>query len=74
MVVLVDWEPDTEIEKCFYYESNLYPLSLFKGGVMRTGKNKSTLKSFLIEGVPPSESTDSKEVNDGGALLCSATC
>ena len=36
---------------------------------MKTGKNKSTLRNFLLEGVRPSESTDSKVVVNGRALL-----
>ena len=71
LVVLVDWKPDTEIEDYFYYELTPYPLSLFKGGVMRTGKNKPSLNNFLLEGVRPSERTDSKVVVDEGALLWS---
>ena len=38
---------------------------------MKTGKSKSTLKNFLSEGVRPTESSDSKVVEDGGALLWS---
>ena len=40
---------------------------------MKTGKNKSTLKNFLLEGVRPSESTDSKVVVNGRALLRSCS-
>ena len=36
---------------------------------MRTAKNKSTLKIFLLEGVKPTENTESKIVADGGAVL-----
>ena len=38
---------------------------------MRTGKNKPTLKDFLLEGVHPTESTGSKVVVDGEGLLWS---
>ena len=38
---------------------------------MRTKKNKSTLKIFLLEGVKPSENTDSEIIANGGALLWS---
>ena len=47
LVILVDRKSDTKIEDCFYYELTPYPLSLFKGGVMRKGKNESMLKNFL---------------------------
>ena len=36
---------------------------------MRTAKNKSTLKNFLLEVLKPTENTESKIVADGGALL-----
>ena len=36
---------------------------------MRTAKNKSTLKIFLLEGVKPAENTESEIVADRGALL-----
>ena len=36
---------------------------------MRTVKNKSTLKNFLLQGVNPTENTESKIVADGDALL-----
>ena len=36
---------------------------------MRTAKNKSTLKSFLLEGVKPTENTESETVADGGAVF-----
>ena len=38
---------------------------------MRTGKNKPSLNDFLLEGVRPSERTDSKVVVDEGELLWS---
>ena len=68
LLILGDQKFDTGIEDCFYYELIPYPFSLSKGGLMRTGKNKSMLKNFLLEGVLTSERTDS---NDGGALLWS---
>ena len=39
---------------------------------MRTAKNKSTLKNFLLEGLKPTENIESEIVADGGALswLC----
>ena len=46
LVVLVDRKPEVEIENCFYYELTPYPTALFKDGVMRTAKNKTTLKMF----------------------------
>ena len=46
-----------------------YPTALFKDGVMRTAKNKSTLKIFLLEEVKPTENTESEIIADGGALL-----
>ena len=69
LVVLVDRKPEVEIENCFYYELTPYPTGLFKDGVMRAAKNKSTLKTFLLEGVKPTENTESEIVADGGALL-----
>ena len=36
---------------------------------MRIAKNKSTLKKFLLEGVRPTENTESEIVADVGALL-----
>ena len=36
---------------------------------MRTAKNKSTLKNFLLEGVKPTENTESEIVADGGAVF-----
>ena len=44
LVVLVDRKPEVEIENCFYYKLTPYPTALFKDGVMRIVKNKSTLK------------------------------
>ena len=46
LVVLVDRKPAVKIENCFYYELTPYPTVLFKNGVMRSAKNKSTLKIF----------------------------
>ena len=48
-----------------------YPTALFKDGVMRTARNKYTLKIFLLEGVKPTENTESEIVADGSALLWS---
>ena len=69
LVILVDRKPEVKIKNCFYYELTPYPTVLFKDGVMRTAKDKSTLKNFLLEGVKPTESTESEIVADGGALL-----
>ena len=69
LVVLVDRKSEVEIENCFYYELTPYPTALFKDGVMRTAKNKSTLKDFLLEGVKPTENTESEIVGDGGASI-----
>ena len=69
LVVLADRKPEVEIENYFYYEFTPYPTALFKDGVMRTAKNKSTLKKILLQGVNPTENTESKIVPDGGALL-----
>ena len=69
LVVLADRNPEVEIENYFYYEFTPYPAALFKDGVMRTAKNKSTLKNFLLQGVNPTENTESKIFPDGGALL-----
>ena len=46
-----------------------YPTALFKDAVMRTAKDISTLKKFLLEGVKLTENTESKIVADRGALL-----
>ena len=69
LVILVDRKPEVKIENCFYYELTPYPIALFKDGVMRTAKNKSTLKNFLLEGGKPTENSESEIVADGGALL-----
>ena len=45
------------------------PTVLFKDGVMRTGKSKSTVKKILLEEVKPTENTENTIVADGGALL-----
>ena len=69
LVVLVDGKAEVEIENCFYYELTPYTTALFKDSVMRTAKNKSPLKNFLLERVKPSENTESENVTDGGTLL-----
>ena len=69
VVVLVDRKPEVEIENCFYYELAPYPTALFKDCVMRTAKDKSTLKNVLLEVVKPTENTESKIFADGGALF-----
>ena len=58
-----------KIEDCFYHELAPYPTALFKDGEMRTTKNKSVLKHFLLEGVKPSENIDSKIIADECPVL-----
>ena len=50
LVVLVDRKSEVEIENCFYYELIPSPTALFKDGVMRTTKDKSTVKNFVRRG------------------------
>ena len=69
LVVLVDRKSEVQTENCFHYELTPYPTALFKDGVMRTAKNKSTLKNFLLKGIKPTVNTESKIVADGGGLL-----
>ena len=68
-LVLADRKSEVKIEDCFYHELAPYPTALFKDGEMRTTKNKSALKHFLLEGVKPSENIDSKIIADECALL-----
>ena len=69
LAVLVDRKPKGEIKNCFYYELTPYPTALFRDSLMRTAKNKSTLKNVLLEEVKPTENTESEIVANGGALL-----
>ena len=62
-------KPEEEIENYFLYELTPYPTSVFKGGVLREAKTKSTLKKHLLTGIKPHHSSDSIVVADGGVLL-----
>ena len=69
LVILGDQKPDVEIENCFYHKLPLYLTAVFKEGEISTTKKKPALKYFLLEGVKPSENTDSEIIADEGALL-----
>ena len=70
LVVLVDRKLEVEIENCFYYELTLYPTALFKDGVIRIAKTKSTLKNFLLEGIKPTELTQRAKLLQMEVLYC----
>ena len=66
-VLLAEREEDATA--CVEYEVTNYPLSLFKGGMMRSGNNAS-LRNYLTKGIPNENlPTEIVQVTDGGALL-----
>ena len=71
MALVVERKREAEMENYFYYELTPYATSLFKGGAMRTPKNKMKLKISLLQGNINSEGSDCVRVTDGGALLWS---
>ena len=70
LVVFVDRKPEVKIENCLYHELIPYPTALFKDDEMRTTKNKSALKHFLLEGVKPVK-TQIAKLSLMKALCCS---
>ena len=63
-------EREEDATPCFEYELTNYPLSLFKGGMMRSS-NKASLRNYVTAKGIPNVNLPTKivQVIDGGALL-----
>ena len=70
LIVAVERMPENKIDDYFSYELSPYPMSLFNGGIMRSG-TKANLKAFLLKEVPPSEPLPGTftTIADGGAFM-----
>ena len=59
---------EDNVEKFFEYEMSLFPISIFKNGLMRK-PDKPAIRKYLVDGKVPESERMGSYVLDGGALL-----